>query len=149
MDNVQRCFCSQVALAPGQYLRLWVTPFYSNVLCKCHFYYMQWCEKDGYLICVCPLSHPQCPLPTTVLRRYTVFLVLGFTALVGNVCYTGLDYSQGVLLHWRVREGWIWQITLPDARVYMEICSGKKGWKMQVVLIIVDNLKWKTVYTSS
>lgn len=41
-----------------------------------------------------PIHH--LPSSTTILRRDTVFLVLGVTALVKKIRRTGLDRSQGV-----------------------------------------------------
>lgn len=55
-------------------------------------------------------------------------------------------------MHWSIKDEWSWQITLPDVRVYRKSkweVRFKKKKKMQVVPIIIDDLKWKTVYTSS
>lgn len=53
-------------------------------------------EKDGHLVCVCPHPIQHLPSSTTILRRDTVFLALGVTALVEKIRHTGLDCSQGM-----------------------------------------------------
>lgn len=71
-----------------------------------------------------PIQHV--PSSTTILRRDTVFLALGVTALVEKIRHTGLDRSKACPLPWSVREAWNWQITLSDAR-FMGSYSRKEG----------------------
>lgn len=53
-------------------------------------------------------------------------------------------------MHWSILDGWSWQITFLDLSVLWKVIVGNKVLKkMQVVPVIVDDFKWKIVYTSS